>query len=197
MLIVKLGAAFSLCAALAPAAAQNLLVNGGFETGDFSGWSLEDDIDDSAVRLGAFGGVAPAEGAYQASFGSDDPDFGLLIQRFAATPGAFYNVAFSLANLGDAPNAFLFTFGGDPLRLEVDAAPFGYRRFSGVVQAIAPSTRVQFQFFHPESFWLLDDVSVTLATGAVVPEPVTWALMISGFGLVGGAMRRRRTDVTA
>ena len=29
-------------------------------------------------------------------------------------------------------------------------------------------------------------------TGAV-PEPATWAMMIAGFGLVGGAMRRRRT----
>jgi hypothetical protein len=29
------------------------------------------------------------------------------------------------------------------------------------------------------------------ATGAV-PEPATWAMMIMGFGLVGGAMRRRQ-----
>ncbi|QMW23365.1 PEP-CTERM sorting domain-containing protein [Sandaracinobacteroides saxicola] len=29
-------------------------------------------------------------------------------------------------------------------------------------------------------------------TGGVVPEPATWAMMIAGFGLVGGAMRRRR-----
>lgn len=28
-----------------------------------------------------------------------------------------------------------------------------------------------------------------------VPEPATWAMMIAGFGLVGGAMRRRRTGV--
>jgi hypothetical protein len=26
-----------------------------------------------------------------------------------------------------------------------------------------------------------------------VPEPATWAMMIAGFGMVGGALRRRRT----
>jgi hypothetical protein len=26
----------------------------------------------------------------------------------------------------------------------------------------------------------------------MVPEPATWAMMIGGFGLVGGALRRRR-----
>ena len=35
---------------------------------------------------------------------------------------------------------------------------------------------------------------VAAATPAV-PEPATWAMMIAGFGLVGGAMRRRKTSV--
>lgn len=30
---------------------------------------------------------------------------------------------------------------------------------------------------------------------AAVPEPATWAMMIAGFGLVGGALRRRSTNV--
>ncbi len=33
---------------------------------------------------------------------------------------------------------------------------------------------------------------------AVIPEPATWAMMIGGFGMIGGAMRRRaRTDAVA
>lgn len=31
----------------------------------------------------------------------------------------------------------------------------------------------------------------------VVPEPATWAMMIAGFGLVGGALRRRRAELSA
>ena len=34
------------------------------------------------------------------------------------------------------------------------------------------------------------------ADGAV-PEPASWALMLGGFGLVGGAMRSRRTNMVA
>jgi hypothetical protein len=32
----------------------------------------------------------------------------------------------------------------------------------------------------------------TTAAAAVVPEPGTWALMLLGFGMVGGAIRYRR-----
>lgn len=38
-------------------------------------------------------------------------------------------------------------------------------------------------------------VSVSAQIGADVPEPATWAMMIGGLGLVGGAMRRRTTKV--
>lgn len=33
--------------------------------------------------------------------------------------------------------------------------------------------------------------AVLYTTGGVVPEPAAWALMITGFGMVGAAMRRR------
>jgi hypothetical protein len=37
--------------------------------------------------------------------------------------------------------------------------------------------------------------SLTVTTTAVVPEPASWAMMIAGFGLVGGAMRRRSAQL--
>jgi hypothetical protein len=41
------------------------------------------------------------------------------------------------------------------------------------------------------------EVAGLLPPGAgAVPEPASWALMIAGFGLVGGAMRRRATKVS-
>jgi len=36
---------------------------------------------------------------------------------------------------------------------------------------------------------------VSLAATPAVPEPATWAMMITGFGLVGGAMRRRSARI--
>jgi hypothetical protein len=42
----------------------------------------------------------------------------------------------------------------------------------------------------------IDDLSMTLTTTAApgaVPEPASWAMMLGGFGLIGGALRRRRT----
>ncbi|MBP6878970.1 MAG: PEP-CTERM sorting domain-containing protein [Phenylobacterium sp.] len=41
--------------------------------------------------------------------------------------------------------------------------------------------------------WGIDNV--TYGVGSAVPEPATWAMMITGFGLAGSALRRRRSLV--
>jgi acetyl esterase/lipase len=39
------------------------------------------------------------------------------------------------------------------------------------------------------------EITATVASGAV-PEPASWVLMLSGFGLVGGTLRRRKAAVS-
>ena len=40
----------------------------------------------------------------------------------------------------------------------------------------------------------IDDVVLDQAVGGAVPEPATWAMMIGGAGMVGGALRRRKAN---
>ncbi|HEX7945707.1 MAG TPA: PEPxxWA-CTERM sorting domain-containing protein [Phenylobacterium sp.] len=48
------------------------------------------------------------------------------------------------------------------------------------------------QFFQNTTFVWTFVSEVTFDGTAGIPEPATWAMMIAGFGLVGGTMRRRR-----
>lgn len=65
-----------------------------------------------------------------------------------------------------------------------DSDPFFYRLHYTLVQNFTFDAT-----FTPESAG--KSFSFTYG-GPVVPEPATWALMIAGFGMVGGALRRRR-----
>jgi hypothetical protein len=52
--------------------------------------------------------------------------------------------------------------------------------------------------FDPGEAFALNRTAATFAAAsAAVPEPASWALMLGGFGLVGGVMRRRRMAATA
>lgn len=64
--------------------------------------------------------------------------------------------------------AFNFDYDG-PDRVYTDVVTDGYLALSGV--SVAPSNSISFSF------------------ESAVPEPSTWLLMITGFGLIGAAMR--------
>jgi hypothetical protein len=64
---------------------------------------------------------------------------------------------------------------------------------------LADVDQIEFTTYEPDYFYGFtvfdvagDNFSVTPGAAAAVPEPASWATMIAGFGLVGGALRSRR-----
>jgi hypothetical protein len=70
-----------------------------------------------------------------------------------------------------------------------NSAGFDYTEFSGFVSASGASSTLEFTFQNPNSFWLLDDVSVV-----AVPEPETYALFAAGLLALAAVARRRRRE---
>jgi len=168
-------------------AAVNLITNGSFETGDFTGWTVTGGTP-QAVECCGFDGFNAEDGTYFAALGAVGTD-GFVSQTFADTPGATYEASFYLANDGDLPNDFGVTGPGGlslPTMFDQPASPytfyFGFFTGSG-------SDTITFNARNDPGYWALDNVVVT---GAAVPEPAAWASMILGLGLAGAALRRRK-----
>ncbi len=101
-----------LAAALATPAHANLVLNGGFETGDFTGWTELGDPTYNIVWAGN-----PHSGFYAGLSGPVDV-LGGISQSIATIAGHSYEVSFWLSSeqsLSGIDNSFDFSFGGQSL----------------------------------------------------------------------------------
>ena len=174
----------------APVQASELVTNGGFETGDFTGWTLSGNTSFTSVDTDN-----PHSGTYAADLGPVGSQ-GTLSQWLNTVAGATYTISFWLENDGGTPNSFQANFGGNPVLLSLgNSGAFNYFNFSFSATGGSP-TLLSFDFRQDPSYWHLDDVSVQGPVGGV-PEPATWAMMLLGFGTMGLALRRRGTKPLA
>ena len=166
---------------LAHPVSANLITNGGFETGDFTGW---------AHVGGNVDGTNPYSGNFAAIF---FPPGGDLQQSVATTPGASYTLNFFLAHTGTPLfNFFAVSWGGETIFI-TDSAAVDYDHYQFDVTAADPSTELLFYFSpnFPGQFWSLDDVSVTRGVGTGTPDAGSTFPLLA-FGLLGLAALRRK-----
>ena len=185
-------AALGLFAQATPAAAaENLVTNGGFETGSFSGWTVTGDHTSVSV---ANSGYSPHSGNDFAYLG-DTSDTGSLSQQLATLAGETYALSYYLASHGDALTSFSVDWNGQTIagsQLTNPNSGGAYVLYSFLVTGTGLDTLTIHASDHP-SYIALDDVSVVSGINGAVPEPATWAMMLIGFGGIGLAMRRKRT----
>lgn len=181
-------------AALAPALALVLLgaagparadylVNGGFETGSFSGWSQSGNTNYTFVSSSA-----PNSGNYAAWLGPVGSP-GYLSQTVATTPGASYTLTFFLAGDGKTPSDFQVLFGGTSVMDQTNIPSQGYTEYQYTVTATSSSTVLQFGFQDDNGFLRLDDVSLS---PNAAPEPGGLTLLALGCAGLGARAWRRR-----
>ena len=146
---------------IAAGAAGNIVSNGGFETGDFSGWTTGGNFTSTAVNTGSF---YAHSGTYGAQFGPVGP-LGYLSQTLATAAGKSYLISFWLDSPdGQTPNEFLVSWNGTTLLDQINLGAIGWTNIQFVVTATGASMVLQFGFRDDPSYLGLDDISVVPLT---------------------------------
>jgi hypothetical protein len=164
-------------------ASADVVFNGGFETGDFTGWILSGNpipgkVDTTNPHSGSFAADLNALGSQS-----------FMAQPLTTTPGAMYNLAYFLDISPDStggPVEFLAQINGVTVFDQTNIPPQPYTRYSFAFVATGASTEIKFGFRNDPGAFFLDDVSVT-----AVPEPSSiWlGLLVIAFAIV--ALRRQ------
>jgi hypothetical protein len=142
-----------------PPPSTNLVVNGGFETGDFTGWTIGPYQPDQTIIT-----TNSHFGTYAAALGPAS-GLGSLSQTLATTSGQHYTLDFWLANVSSGPDDFMIKWNGTAVAPEiVNEHAQGYTEYKFDLVATGATTALEFDYRQDPTQWRLDDISVTAGT---------------------------------
>ena len=167
--------------AMGASAHAELVTNGGFETGNFTGYTVnssDSGVDTRVANTGLYSG-------YFGQVGSP----GHISQSLSTIAGALYDFSFAYLSDGRRPNSFTASFGGNVVFSTVNDIAHGFQThtFTNLL-ASSNHTVIDFGIQNDPGFQRLDDISVK---ASAVPEPASVALL--GLGLLGFAASRRKS----
>lgn len=178
-------AASLIAAAATPVFAGELVFNGGFETGNFSGWSVPPNIPNvSHFRVSSSGNAHGGE--YWAGLASTNLQF--ISQVLPTQAGQDYELSFWVRTPGPLPNSPLTVRWEGQFALSVPG-PFQTLPWTQYTIPIHANIGGSFLEFGQAVFpgeWNIDDISVV-----PVPAPGAAAVLVMG-GAVAAVRRRRR-----
>lgn len=145
--------------------------NGGFESGDFLGWTRSGNLLYSAV------GTAPTD-AHSGTYGGEmgaitSPIF--LAQTLNTSPGANYLLSCWLNCDGQTPNLFSVSWNGTTLLNETNLPVTGWTNLQFLVSATGTNTALQFAFRDDPGYIGFDDVRVV-----PLSQPVLTGVNLTG-----------------
>ena len=135
---------------------SNVVTNGDFATGDFSGWTLGGNNTGPQVYVNS----QAESGQYAAALGSVGSD-GTLSQTLQTTAGQQYSLTFWLANNGSGPDDFTAKWNGATVLALTNAPAQGYTEYTFTVTATGSTSTLEFDARQDPSHWNLDNISVT------------------------------------
>jgi len=134
-----------------------LMQNGGFETGNFSGWLQSGNTSGASVTTSS---TYVHSGQYGAELGPVG-SLGYLSQTITTIPGAAYLVSCWLNSQGGTPNEFVVSWNGTNLFDQTNIGVTGWTNLQFAVSATATNTILKFGFRNDPGELGLDDISVT------------------------------------
>ena len=148
---------------------QNLVQNGGFETGNYTSWTLSDSGGPDLVDNGATSVITPYDGSYEFAFGQAN-SYAYLSQNLPTTPGQTYLLSFWVSNptTGGFGKTEKFKANWNTNSTSTNniynlsnPSSFGWTQKTFVVTATGTNTTLQFAVRNDPGYFGLDDVSVT------------------------------------
>ena len=143
---------------------QPLVQNGGFEAGNFTGWTLNANSTINFVTTSSTINGVVHSGTYGAALGQY-PSLGYLYQTLTTLPGQNYLLSLWLDNpsnsRGATPNQFLVQWNGTTIFNQTNMPFTTWTNLQFIVTATGSSTVLQFGFENTPWYLCLDDISVT------------------------------------